>query len=211
MRKRNLKKFVLSILCIVFALAISLGHCVIAICIAFLIAFLICNDMIKKKQNKQRIAFGIYSDIRNVDCLVIGDIVNLTNIIPIGRSFIQITAVGRSLEASYEILKHTSSILRENGGEVYLVTDENIQREKFSVFDIQWLHPITILKYNLFHLERKTRFPLFFAPVKSLRFLLNIYKSGQILESQLPDDNLFTEIAGFCQARDFKLHIVTVC
>lgn len=210
MRKRSLKLFVFSVLCIIFAIAINLGYYTVAICIALLVILLTFNSMIKKKQSKQKVAFGIYSDIRNIDCLVIGDIVNLANIVPANRSFIKITAAGRSMGASYEILKHTSSILKENGGEVYLVVDRNIRNKKFSVFDIQWLHPIIIQKYNLFRLAKKARFPLFFAPAKSLRCLLNIAKSSQMLRNYIFDNELIMEINDFCQARGIKLHLVTI-
>ena len=210
MRKKSLKLFVFLTLCIIFTIAINLSYYIVMMCIALLAILLTCNSRIKKKQNKQKMPFGVYSNIRNIDCLVIGDLVNLTNIIPANQSCIKITAAGRSMRASFEILKHTSSILKENEGEVYLVVDGNIRNNNFSVFDIQWLHPIIIRKYNLFCLAKKARFPIFFAPRKSLRCLLNITKPSQMLRSQSLDNEMIMEIDRYCQARGIKLHLLTI-
>lgn len=210
MMKRCFKIFVLLACCIVFVVAVYLFQYALAICIAFLIGFMACNALVKKKQNRQRTVFGIHSNIRNVDCLIIGDIVDPASFILNGKRFIQISACDRNLRASYEILKHTSSILKEKDGEVYLVTRRDNRSNKFSVFDMQWLHPITLRKYDLHYLVKQARFPLFFAPVHSVQTLLNISKPGKILEEGLPDDKLYAEIAEFCKTRDFKLYIVII-
>ena len=130
------------------------------------------NWAVVKKNNNQKNPLNVYSDIRNVDYLVIGEYCDVGKIIPGGKTCVRILAPRRSYEASYQILRHTHSILKEEGGTV-IICAEKMER-KYSVFDIPFFHPITIKKLNLERLKTMSYAPLLFSPVNALRFLIGM-------------------------------------
>ena len=76
------------------------------------------NRKALKKIQDQKEPFKIGGKIRNVHYLIIGDMAKPSIMVPANQSFVQIKAPNRSLRASFEILKHTSSILDEDEGNV---------------------------------------------------------------------------------------------
>jgi hypothetical protein len=183
------------------------GYYCFAACMAFLFLMVIYNNILQNKIRKQKKPFGPYSEIRNVDCLVIGDMISASSVVPSGCKYIQISAPGRSLKSSFEILKHTSSILKEDGGEVYLIVDIKNKNNGFSVFDIPFFHSVTIRKYNLYNLEKKTRYRILFAPIKSLRYVLGVTKNVKNKENKA-EDGLYADIRNFCRVRNIKLCVI---
>lgn len=114
-------------------------------CIMAYISIFVCRAAIKKSklQNKD---FLPESETRNVEYLIIGDMYKPTET----GSYIQISAPNRSLDACYEILKHTHSILDDKKGKVILVIKKhNIDKNKYSFFDLPFLHEITIKRLKL--------------------------------------------------------------
>lgn len=193
-------------MCALVALMLLVLCCICGRCYAGAALVLLgasINVAVLKKMYKQKMPFEPTSKIRNIDYLVIGDMCRTEHIVPAGKTCLQIMAPSRSLYASYEIMRHTFSILRdfEGGGILVLaVRDKYAEKHNFSLFDIPFLHPVTIRKLGLARLARQTRLPLLFAPVRSLRFLLNLRRRTYI-HGPCPD----RAISEFCKERNIEL------
>lgn len=161
----------------------------------FLLVFL--NEGVCRKMYYMHKPFEVYSEIRNVDYLLIGDFCNADNYVPKESTYVQISAPNRGFNSSYQILRHTHSILKEKGGTVIMAIGNN--KKNFMIFDIPFLHNITIKKYNLEGLRVMSRFPFFFAPIDSLRFLW-----GGV-SKYAPTQNTDEELSRFCKERDYKI------
>lgn len=144
--------------------------------VLLLLILYLLNRSVIRKIELQRTAFQINGNIRNVDYLIIGDMINSCLVVPPGKSFVQINAPNRSLTAAFEILKHTSSILDEDCGNVVIaVAGKNVRTEKiFSVFDVPFLYNLTIQKYNLENIAKISRLTFLIKPLSSIKLLLNI-------------------------------------
>ena len=135
-----------------------------------MLSIVIVNELIVRKMKKQKAPFGTRSRIRNVDCLVIGDISHkeAQSLVGDGTS-VSINLPGCSLAGAYEVLRHTFSILKENGGSVVLaVKKKNLNKTSYSPFDVSFFHPVTINRLGLKNVKFMIRFPAVFAPIKSL-------------------------------------------
>ena len=164
---------------------------------------LLLNWLVKNKLEKQRRPFYPHSLIRNVDYLIIGDMCDASEIVPEGSTYVQIAAPGRGLAASYEILRHTFSILKENGGNaVIVVKRRNSEKEKYSLFDVGFFHTVTINKLGLEDKIMMSKLPFVFSPIKSLVFLLGIRKVKNI------KDYHNEEIERFCAEREIGIRIL---
>ena len=205
MKKKKI--IVLSTISIIALVCGIYGYYCFTASIAFLFSIVIYDNVLQNKVRKQKYPFGSYSEIRNVDCLVIGDMISASSVVPSGCNYIQMSAPGRSLKSSFEILKHTSSILKEDGGVVYLIVDIKNRNNGFSVFDIPFFHPVTIRKYNLYDLEKKARYRILFAPIKSMRYVLGVTKNVKNKENKA-EDGLYTDIGNFCRDRNMKLCVI---
>ena len=173
------------------------------VCFAALVLLgAIINVAVLKKMYEQKMPFEPTSKIRNIDYLVIGDMCRTEHIVPAGKTCLQIMAPSRSLYASYEFMRHTFSILQNSGGGILVlaVRDKYAEKQNFSLFDIPFLHPVTIRRLGLARLARQTRLPLLFAPVRSLRFLLNLRRRTYI-HGPCPD----RAISEFCKERNIEL------
>ncbi len=170
----------------------------------FMLALLFLNWIVLKKMRDEKEPFGTFSQIRNVDFLLIGTLFDAKSFVPEGKSFVQISSPKRGLFSSYQILRHTHSILKEEGGTVVLAFERN--RDNFSLFDMPFMHPVTIKKYGLESLKRKSRFPLLFAPVKSL-FLIIGGGGGKNSFIQFTDEKnqVYSDTAVFCKERGYQL------
>ncbi len=147
-------------------------HSSALVCATFisLISVALMNRAVLKKMHAAHAPFRPLSRIRNVDFLVIGTFIDARSFIPKGKSFVQIAAPGRGLFSAYQVLRHTHSILKEEGGTVMLAFEKG--KDKFTVFDMPFLHPVTVKKYHLEGLKRESRFPMIFAPINSVRSLI---------------------------------------
>lgn len=175
----NIKWYGISVACILYFAAASL------------------NELVRKKAERMSKPFGVYSAIRNVDYLVIGGCCNAKDYVPAECSYVQIAAPGRGYHSSFQILRHTHSILKEEGGTIIIAIGKS--RNVFTVFDIPFLHPVTIKKYRLERLCRRSKFPLIFAPIASVKFMFGRGSMYQLLQD-VPD-----ELKTFCDERNHKL------
>lgn len=207
-RKRYKKKaaFAGAVILIVISIAeILIDHYFLAaLCFAALI-FGAVNIAVWMKSRDGIQYFSPSSKVRNIDCLLIGDMCCPDDIIPENKSYIYISAPGRSLKSSFEILRHTFSILKEDGGEAVIAIQKGNMEKDISLFDIPFfeLSPVSIKRLHLEGLKRKKVLPLLFAPVKSLQILLGKkYKSIREIRLVPP------EIEDFCKERNISLRII---
>lgn len=173
---------------------------------AIIIVVFIANELTVRKMNQQKALFGTYSKIRNADFLVIGDIPHKTaqRISERGKT-VTIYLPGCTLAGAYEVLRHTFSILKENGGRVVLVVrKKNIEKTGYSPFEISFFHPVTINRLELKNVKFMRRFPIVFAPVKSMMFLSGIKEAKSV--SEFCDK----EISAFCSERGLEGKILKV-
>lgn len=154
---------------------------------------------------RQKEPFTVFSNIRNVKYLFIGDVCNVEDYIPDGNAYVQIESYNRSLYSSFEILKHTTSILDEDEGHVFfLVEEKKRDSHLLSIFDIPFLSTIFIEEKNLQKLVKHSRHPLFFAPIQAIILLFGIKKSGWY-ECKCTD----IDIRNFCKDRNIDIVILS--
>ncbi len=171
-----------------------------------ILVFAALNEITVGKMNKQKIPFGTYSKIRNVDCLVIGDInPNSMHSLSESSNIVSIFLPGCTLAGAFEVLRHTFSILKECGGTVILaVRKKNIGKAGYSPFDISFFHRITINRLGIKNAKLMRRFPVLFAPLKSMMFL------GKIGKSRSMKDYFDKEVLDFCSKRGIEMRILEV-
>lgn len=190
--------FIVACLCVVMlgvCLKLGLVFYIVVYFLMFSVAAL--TFAVWRKMKGMSAPFGTFSNIRNVDYLIIGDFCNAEDYVPKGSSFVQVAAPGRGLNSSYQILRHTHSILKENGGNVVIVLGKS--KKEFTIFDMPFLHPITIKKYHLELLKMKSKLTFIFAPLDSVRFLLGSVSKYSLVQSA------DAELASFCAERGYSL------
>ena len=160
---------------------------------------IVLNELVRRKIGRQREPFGIYSSIRNVDYLVIGDYCDVKKYIPEGMTHLELFAPGRSYEAAFQLLRHTHSILKEDEGTVVMAIGEG--KKSYTVFDIVFFHEITIKKYGLERVRKMAHFPLIAEPINSLKFLIEWgTKRAYTVSKDIP-----SELRTFCDERRYRL------
>ena len=157
------------------------------------------NELVCRKINRQRDLFGINSSIRNADYLIIGDYCDTKAYVPEGMTHIELFAPGRSYEAAFQILRHTHSILKEEGGTVIITIGKG--QKSYTVFDIVFFHEITIKKYGLQRLKKISHFPLIAEPINSLKFLVERDKKNTYISTE----DAPSELRSFCDERNYRL------
>lgn len=173
---------------------------IIIIAILLLTAVYILNSYVVRNVQLQKTPFQINGNVRNVDYLIIGDMIDSNIVIPQGKCFVQIKAPNRSLYGAFEILKHTSSILDEDNGNVVIAIKNAESKNQFSVFDIPFFYNLTIKKYGIEKYEKLSRIPLLVKPFSSLQLLLNICNVNW-KEKSCPNADIVT----FCDDRNIHL------
>lgn len=139
---------------------------------------------------------------RNYDCIVIGDLgCNGKNIK--GKKILRFQFPNRTLFASYIILQHVFSWLREDNGEIIILSKRNnLSKKQISVYDYPLLHRITLKKLNL--KGTTPRNPLFLNPILCLKYLFKISTNRyKIINPPFP------ELVDFCAKRGIKLTVMT--
>ena len=190
-------------------IALWLGILVVCLCSPVLIAawavmtFLAWVNFRAYRQNrKQAAVFGAYSDVRNVNVLIIGDMI-APEVVGAGRSFVQVCAPGRGLRSCYEVLRHTHSILDDEGGDscvVIALKAKNRGKMDFSVFDVPFFHRITVKKYGLERLCRLEKFPVIYEPLGIFAAAFGIKSRGW------HEEGCFSpEIEKFCDERGYRV------
>lgn len=200
------------------------GRIILAMICLLMLIIVLLNIIVLRKMQQPVKPFGPKSRIRNVDYLVIGDICE-PNSVMLNKntekiSYVQLSAPGRTLLSSYEILRHTFGILKESGGTAILVVKhKNIEKKKYSVFDIPIfeLSPITVKRLGLEYLKRRRCFPLIYSPLKSIHLICSYGINSNItkeknhriaLDSKYHRiDCPWKTISMFCEERGIKLDV----
>lgn len=212
LRSRLLVSYFIAFLLMLSAAAFSYYRGYILVALIFLLASLTsvlvvyANKKVRQKSGRVRSVFSLIpSSPRNFDYLVIGEYWNIGNQIPKGERAIYFSAPGRTMGAAFTILQHVFSVLKENGTVILIVKNKNIESNSFTVFDIPYLHPVTIRRLGLAALSRKSRYPLIFSPIYSIKFLFPAPK-----QSELTIRAVFEEkIQKFCEERNISIIILS--
>lgn len=172
-----------------------------------MIPFAALNWLVRKKIYKQREPFAIFSGIRNVDSMYIGEI-----LIEGGyNSAVSIYTPGATSTSVYEVLRHTFSILNEKGSTVVLCVNSNQSNRKckpekeYTIFDLPFYNGVSVKRLHLEKMMRMSYFPLIFRFSSSVRFLFRRGK-GKPREVQCADKALLD----FCRVRNIKLRYLVV-
>lgn len=195
----RLYKYLIVMVCgAAFICLLFTSHYLIALACTIIVYFgWLVNRKVRKISASESIVFTSTSNIRNIDRLVIGDMFSLPPELSDGI-ILQLAAPGRTLEACFEILRHTHSILRDDGtSEVIIaVKKRNIKKTRFSIFDIPFLHYITIERKKLNKLKTNAYYPLAYDPIGAILYLLKI-DSRNYYETF----DLSAEFTEFCKER----------
>lgn len=147
----------------------------LSLLIILTIGFLVLNKIILRKSNKMPL-LSAQRKIKKYKYLVIGDLCPysvLKDYIDKQEDAFTILAPGRSLDASYQILLHTISILDEDG--ICIIIDSGrYYKQMYTVFDIPYLNLVTRKELQIESLVKRYLYPLFFEPVRSLIILFNL-------------------------------------
>lgn len=160
----------------------------------------VLNLTVLRKINRQKEPFYSRSMIRNVDYLLIGDMCPAEKLIPAGSSYVQISAPGRNLNSAYEILRHTFSILPEQGGKVILaIRAGNVGKQRYSLFDVPFFNPVTQERLRLNNRAWQSKLPILFAPLRSIQLLFG--NGGTYHSAHCPRK----DVQNFCMERDLQM------
>lgn len=139
---------------------------------------------------------------RNYDCIVIGDL-GLDGKSIEGKKVLRFQFPNRTLFASYIILQHVFSWLKEENGEVIILANKNgLSKKEISVYDYPLLHRITLKKLGL--KGTTPRNSLFINPLLSLKYLFKVSSARyEIINPPLP------ELIDFCEKRRIQLTVMS--
>lgn len=151
-----------------------------------------------RKSEMQNMVFSPQSKVRNVQYLIIGDMYKAEE----NGESVQIFAPERGLEACYEILKSTHSILKDNGGIVVIALKKrNVKKRGYSIFDMPFFHHITLERMRLEgSIPKQSIKHVMLHPIIYLIFALDIKCKGY-KERNISED----VISKFCDDRGYKL------
>lgn len=147
---------------------------VFSLLIILAIGVLVLNKIVLKKSNKMPM-LSAQRKIKKYKYLVIGDLCPysvLRDFIDKQDNAFTILAPGRSIDASYQILLHTISILDEDG--ICIIIDSGKHSNQvYTVFDVPYLSLITRKELQIESLAKRYSYPLFYEPFKSFQVLFN--------------------------------------
>lgn len=148
---------------------------IISILILLAVLLYVLNKIVRESTNKMQL-LSARREIKKYQYLIIGDMCPhsiLKNYISQPSNSLILLSPNRSLDASYQILLHTISILDENG--TCIIIDSGKQyKNPYTIFDIPYLSLITRKELKIEHLEKKRFYPLYYEPIKSLQTLFNL-------------------------------------
>ena len=148
------------------------------------------NKIVLRKSNKMPL-LSAQRKIKKYKYLVIGDLCPgsvLKDYIDKQEDAFKILAPGRSLNASYQILLHTISIL-DDGGTCIIVDSGKQSKKVYSIFDLPYLSLITRKELQIESAIRREFYPLFYAPIKSLLLLFDISYHHNKYKNMICTDN----------------------
>ncbi len=161
---------------------------------------IVLNHLVRWKQPSIHV-FSANREIKKYHTLIIGEKCHRKYLSPYGEinDVLEITSPERSLEASYQIFLHVSSIL-ERGGICIIVDGFKKVKNPYTLFDVSFLSLIVKKELKLEKLTSRIPYPLFFEPYKSFKILLGI-TSGKYTETECPN----VDINYYCNKKGFKL------
>lgn len=147
---------------------------IISILILLAVLLYVLNKIVRESTNKMPL-LSARREIKKYQYLIIGDVCPhsiLKNYISQPGNSLILLSPNRSLDASYQILLHTISILDENGTCIIIDSGKQIKKP-YTIFDIPYLSLIARKELKIEFLEKERFYPLFYEPIKSLLILLN--------------------------------------
>ena len=150
-------------------------------------------------------ATHLFSTIgRNYRCLIIGEVCDLSPLkFDLSECICFLSPARRSMLATKELIKRLYSLLDEDKGHLYIILrKESVSNTKISVFDIPYLHEITMNLLKIRYMKLISKFPLFMDPISCARYLLKLNCSSDLVEADCPSK----EISDFCQERNIVIH-----
>lgn len=163
--------------------------------------FVVLNHVLLRKMARSLTPLSSVREIKSYDTLVIGEDASSSEYKAYFKedSAVVFASPERSLEASYQILLHTSSCIKE-GGTCIILEGKHASHGGYSLFDVPYVHPITRKELQIEHLVKQSRLPLLYEPIKSLKILLHVKKRG-FFET----DCSSVEIKNYCNKKGFHL------
>ena len=171
--------------------------------LSLLLAFIIFADNKAKKILDAQTSY-VYGDnwIRNVDILIIGDLFDACCLIPQDKKIVQISTPDSSIESVTWILKRMFSLVDEINGKIIIVLKErNLYKKGISLFEFSFLSPIYIKILNVQALAQKRNHPFIYAPLRTMKLLINRKKSRSVVWKYPPSK----ELVEFCEERNLNL------
>lgn len=193
------KKFAILFSLVLLLTIILVNQLEVYIAFLFIALFLIVNHIVYIK-----IAYNathLFTTLdRNYKYLVVGDWCNIEELVK-GDKFISfLSPEKRSPHTILELVRRLYSLLDEETGILIIVLNEEYSlKKRFSVFDIPFLHEITLKANGIGWMKYAVRLPLLFSPCKS--FMLFQDKKVCFKEIECP----FPEITRFCNDRGIHL------
>ena len=176
---------------VLFAAADALGAC-----------RLLEDRKVYVRLKRQMIPFGAKSPVRNLDCLVIGEICDPSRLLPQGaETYARIIDPGVSGRGAALALERTHSILRKNGTVILVLRKNRTRAEDAGVMETFFLHRITVQELGLEKASRRQKLVLFIHPFRGLKVLLDRKETG-FVETE-PDETL----KRFCADREIGLKV----
>lgn len=204
MRKSKKKKIgilgFLAILCFICLLLL------VGIMSAIIVSILVCLFVALNLYAKKKISWNadhMFSDIgRNYDYLLIGEPWDYSEL---NGKTIVFFSPNRSMLSCCELTRRLYSLLKEESGTVVVSCQErNFKSQRISVLDVPYLHETQLRKYHITHAKLKKFFPLLFAPIETIKFMMAKKQN----KMQYMDNNIYPAIANFCQERNIKIEII---
>lgn len=146
--------------------------------------------------------FKAGNKIRNVDCIIIGELCKPEAVMPENaKTFVQIKDPGISENGSFEILRRTHSILKDQGTVIIALEKKNLEKQSIGISDTYFLHDITIKEYGIENKARLKKLLFFIHPIRSTQILLGSSKIG------FYESGGGTVIRDFCIQRDLDFYL----
>lgn len=203
--KRILKKkrFLMLLLIFISSLFLVVWNNSFLIFILYIILLVFTSLNIYLFLKNSYVARHLFSDVgRNYAYLVIGELVDLKDVLPQIKESISIMAPNRSLGASFELIKRLYSLLDENKGVLIVLVNKNeIYSRKISAFDLPYLHEVTLNELHIKHSKYKELLPFVFSFIPSILFFIKGMRKRKIEDTECP----MGDIVDFCKKRNIKL------
>ena len=163
------------------------------------------NDRISNHANHVLATLHDRKVINKIHTLIIGDTCSeeLVNEYKQGN-VLCVQFPDRSLEASYLIFMHLESVLEEND-RVIILHDNRVPTNRITIFDLPYLHFISIKELNMEGWQKKYARPLLYAPIRSIKFLTRVAKKGY-QEAPCP----LADLPLFCEERNYQLKYMSI-